>query len=381
MPALPETAARHRVTLLVGGTEISGWESYDVSVSLTEPGTFTLRMPFDREAWDLCKPDREVRVLIDGVAILTGFIDDCDAPEDGDTLDVVGRDKIGRLVQESAPGINFGGLAVRELIAKLASPWFASVTLSNARNRNVIRGRGRKARASGDDLKVNTRQVGTQTEPGQTRWSIIEQLLEQSSYLAWSSGDGEELIVGQPNYSQVPQYTFFKPAPGTKRARESTVLGMGIRRSVGDRYSRVLVVGSGHGTDANYGAAVAGRWGEAKNNPATFEGEGLDFIYPKRLVVVRSLSSTAEAKELAEREMARRDAQGSLVTVRAPGHGQVAAGLRPTLFAPDTLANVEDERTGTKGTYVVVSCTYRSSRDGGEETQMQLAKKGSELGR
>jgi prophage tail gpP-like protein len=98
-----------RATLIVDGHEIVGWQSYEITVSLTEPGTFKLQMPFSREAWDLCRPDRPVRVAIEGTPILTGFIDDSPSTEDGDTLEVTGRDKVGRLVQESAPGINFGG--------------------------------------------------------------------------------------------------------------------------------------------------------------------------------------------------------------------------------------------------------------------------------
>jgi prophage tail gpP-like protein len=153
-----------------------------------------------------------------------------------------------------------------------------------------------------------------------------------------------------------------------------------VRRSTADRYSRVICVGSSIGTTVSYGKNVTARYAEAKNNPATAEGDGLDFSAPKRLIIMRSPSSQAEARELAEREMARRDAHGAGITAVCAGHGQVISGSStPTIFAPDTLASVEDERTGMQGIFLIVACTYRSNRIDGETTTMELVKSGSDL--
>ena len=250
---------------------------------------------------------------------------------------------------------------------------------SNARNRNVIRGRGRKAKAAGEPLKLTTgKKIGTRIEPGQTRWQVIETLCAQAGALVWSAGDGTELVVGQPNYDQEPQFRFFMPAANSTRIDESTVLGMGVRERTADRYSRVIVVGSGTGTDVNYGSRVASRYGEAKDNPNTKEGDGDAFSAPKRLIVQRSVASIAEAQELARREMARRDAHAQGLTVRCAGHGQIVAGAFTTIFAPDTIASVEDERTDTKGNYLITACTYRSGRTG-EETLITLVPSGADL--
>ncbi|MDQ3295069.1 MAG: hypothetical protein M3619_00605 [Myxococcota bacterium] len=371
---------KHKLSIIVSGVEIEGWEVYEVNVSMTAvPGTFTMRLPFNREAWDACREDRPCQILVDGTPIVTGFIDDSDCSEDGDWIDITGRCRMARLL-ESAPAISFAGLGIKELAAKVVTPWFSSVTLSNARNRTIVRGRGKKARTASEPVKINTK-VGTQIEPGQTRWAVLERLLEQAGYLAWSSGDGRELVIGKPNYDQGIQFRFFRPAPGSARATQSTVVGMHVRRSTGDRYSRVIVVGSGSGTDVNYGAKVAARYGEAKNNKDTTEGEGRDFIVPKRLIVVRSVKSTDDATELAQAEMARRDAQGNTLTVRASGHGQVIAGSFTTLFGTDLLATVQDEVTGLNGIYAIVACRYSSGRGDGEETVMDLVRRGTEVTR
>lgn len=375
------TTPDHVITIVVGGTQIFGWETYEISVSMLTPADhFQIRCPFDRGVWDQCKTDQPVKIMIDDTVVLNGFIDERLVPEDDEVVELVGRCRVGRLIDESAPGINYANLEMLQLIQQVAAPWFPTVTFSNARNRRVVRGRGKKAKAGGEPVKLfSGKKIGSHIEPGQSRWTVIESLCKQAGFIAFASGDGTELIVGKPNYDQELQYRFFMPKADSTRTGESTVRGMGIHESVTERYSRVIAVGEGVGTEANYGAAVASRYGEAKNNPATPDGDGLDFTQPKRLIVKRSLASQAEALELATREMAVRDARGHKIVVRADGHGQIIAGSEVTLFAPDCLAAVEDERTGTVGTYIVTNCTYRCGRGRGEETSMDLLPKGSEL--
>lgn len=389
----------HDVSIVVAGREIEEWESYEIEVSMLEAvDHFAVRMPFRRDVWDICQKDLPVQVLIDNTPIVTGRILGRDIPEDSDTIEIVGVDNCGRLVKESAPGISYKGLGIKELVQKLADPWFDFVTLSNARNRDVIRGNGKKARgrrkrrrgsvvkhgpvnqSRSDEsaLKLNS-EVGTQIQPGMMRWQVIETLCKEAGYLCWSSCDGRELIVGEPDYDQEIQFRFFMPARDSRRRDESTLIGLGVHESIADRYSRIIVVGSGQGTDSSYGASVASRYGESRDNPDTVDGEGRDFDAPKRLLLQLDVKSSAQAEELADREMDRRDSLGNTWTARAPGHGQVIAGIYTTLFAPDTLAELEDERTGFKGTVLITGCTYKSSRKDGEETILHLVPAGARL--
>ncbi len=372
------TTPSHDISAIVFGSQVTNWQTYEITVDMTRPcDSFSMRVPFSREVWDLLQPDLPIKILVDNTAILTGFIDEELVPEDDESVEIVGRCKVGRLVKESAPSLNFAGLGIKELITAVAGEWFDFVTFSNARNRAVIRGKGRKSKAAGEPVKLNTR-VNTQISPGQKRWEVIETLCKQAGFLCWSSGDGRELIVGEPNFVQEPQFRFFMPAKNSRRTDEATVRGMGVHRSTADRYSRIICVGAGSGTDANYGSSVAARYGEAKDNPITPEGDGEDFSAPCRLVIQRPVQSSADARKHAEREMAERDAHGEGMTVRCAGHGQVVDGIYTTLFAPDTIASCEDERTGTVGLYLIVSCTYRSGREG-EETVMRLVPIGTEL--
>lgn len=372
----------HTISIVVGGVQLVGWETYEIHASMLELDPhFSVRMPFSLDVWNACKPDLPISVLIDDVVVLAGFVDERLVPEDDDdAVEIVGRSVGGRIVQESAPSINFAGLDMFNLITQVVAPLGIDVTFSNARNRTLLRGRGQKAKAAGEPIIIKTKKViGDRIEPGQKRGEVIKKLCKQAGYLAWLSGDGTELVVGEPNYNQEIQWTFFKPKADSTRSDEATVLGLGVRESTADRYSRVICVGSGVGTDVNYGPQVAARYADAKNNPATPDGDGLDFSSPKILIVVRAAQSALEAKELAVREMAARDVDAVRFTAVAPGHGQVLSGTQPTIFCPDTLALCEHEGSGVAGIFLVTSCVYRSNRKSGETTTMELVKKGALL--
>lgn len=372
--------ANHRISIAVAGTEIKGWSSYTLDVSMLRPAdSFTLTAPFSRKVWDLCTPDMPIRIFVDDVNVLTGFIDDREKPSGQDTITIAGRDRVGRLVQESAPSIDFQKMTATGLIRAAADPWFTLIKTSNLENRQVMRGRGAKVKSASEPVFLDTRR-STRIDPGQMRWTVIEEVLRQTGWLAWSSGDGLSLIVAKPNYFQPPQYRIFHPAEKTKRGSEGNAISFGVADSTGDRYSKIVVVGSGQGDASNYGDGVAARIGTAKDNELTADGDGADFTAPKRLLILEDLQSRAEATAFAKREMARRKASGHRVTVTMPGHGQsYGPGARPTLYAVDTMAVVQDEMTGIYGEYMIASLKFSSSRDAGETTELDLIPYGTEV--
>lgn len=372
----------HDVCIVVNGTRITKWETYELTLDMQRfDDHFTVTMPFDLDVWRLLRKDAPVKLFIDDSQYIDGYLDTKVLPEDEEVIQITARDRMGRVVQDAAPGIRFSGMLTNDLIKALVSPWFTDITNSNANNRRVLRGRGLKAKAGSEPLHLYAqKKLGNIIEPGQTRGAALQLLLRQLGLIAFSQGDGKSLFVGKPNYDQEPQFRFFMPKAGSARIDEATVRAMGVHESTADRYSEVICVGSGTGTDENYGPRTASRYGVAKDNPATPDGTGLDFTAPKRLVVTRQVASAAEAKELATREKAQRDAAGDRITVRAAGHGQKSRSSSfVTMFVPDTLAIVEDERTETKGIYILTKCVLRGNRKGGEETSIELLRKGSEL--
>ncbi|MGL5361516.1 MAG: phage baseplate assembly protein [Bosea sp. (in: a-proteobacteria)] len=362
---------KHTVSVIVGGVEIDGWTSYSISTSLLTPSdAFRLTRPFDRDAWSLCRPSAEVSILIDGVALVTGYIDDLEVPSEGDEMTIVGRDKIGQLVQESAPAFSFASMDAISLISKLAAPYFQSISRSNERNRRVVRGRRGRVVDNSPVVLRKRKADTTRVEPGQMRWAVIEKVLEKIGCIAISSGDGKELIVYNPNdEKQEPQFRFFRPRPGSARVAEGNV-SIGEKRSVGDYYSRIDVASTG---TASADGGAASYVGTAKDNPTTDGGEGLRLLRPKKLVLLRPVRTIEEARDLARRELARRLFGTLMIPAVASMHGQrIKGGRDVTLFAIDTVATVENEMTGTKGLFRIVSCEYSSDRPSAETTRMEL---------
>lgn len=364
---------RHEVTITVAGKKIGGWTEYSIECSMLAPAdAFSLTRPVSREVVNLCETDAPVSVQIDGTTVLNGRIGAVRGGATDGTMVVSGRDLSGRLVQESAPGVQYAGLKLVELVKRLASPWFTNVVLSDARNRAVRRGKGYHAPAPTEPLVLDAVTAGGRIEPGQMKWQVIEELVTQAGYLCWSSADGKELVIGKPNYSQAIQWQFVV-AEG-----RSTVLDLTTEDNVEDGYSRILVVGASRGTDADYGTGPSERAGEWLDFPGP-EGVGGDFQAPKRLVLgQQKLRSSAEGKQLAEREARRRNRNRRMVTVEAPGHGQIVRGATPTIFAPNTMAHVVWEAWGLDGAYLVTGCKFASKRDD-ERTSLQLVPKGTEL--
>lgn len=371
----------HRVTIAIGNQQIDGWKDYEITSSMVEPtDSFHITRAFDKLAWDLCKLDSKVKVAIDGTVILDGFIDARVKHAADGTMEISGRDKAGRLVQESIAQVaGLDGLTMVDAIVKLAAPWFTDVVLSDARNRNIRRGRGHRAPAAGEPAiftvkgKLDEEHAG-RVDPGETRWNVIEQLVSSVGVLCWSSADGRELVVGKPNYGQAIQYLFRHSLE-----QGSTVKDLVYEESVLDGYALIEIHGAGAGDASNYGDDVTSYIGTAKDGPKP-DGTGADFQFPKRLAhFQRAIQDNAEAARAATREMTRRNFKRRHVTVSVPLHGQVVAGTIMTLFAPNTLARVIDTDLELDAIYLLYACSYKGDREGGETTEIMLVPRGTEF--
>ncbi len=384
---------RHRVSVFVNERQLENWLSYEIVNDMLEPAdAFRLAIPFSKGLWDRVAPDALVDVYIDDTRVLRGFIDTRtknSAKGSGSVIEIDGRDKGGRLVDESMPLVRFANLTIQELAERACGidpkaptepRWFDRVALSNARNRALVRGGGAKAKAPKEPPIDSGRNIAKKVNPGETRWQALAYFLQEAQLLAWSSADGKEFIVGRPNYDQERQYSFFHAAHGSLRYAEVNVLSLAIQDSTAERYSLITACGTGKGNSTNYGSNVLNRRATVKNNQATIWGEGKDFTAPKRLLVPSSDLRTGEdAKKCVVRVAAERDATAHEVSITAAGHGQIVRGREPTLFAFDTIAHVEDEEVGLSADYLVTRVQFTGDREGGERTELRLVSKGTEL--
>lgn len=376
---MADESKAHRISISVQDKTIEGWTEYEIGASMVEPAdTFSLTRPFSLDAWKLCRKDARVRIAIDGVVRIDGFIDTRSKASVAGTMSIEGRCKVGRLVQTSIATIGgLDGLSLVDAVKKLAGPEFAVVTLSDARNRAVSRGKGGRAQAQGEPAIFNVKgkldeDHAGRLDPGEMRWNVIEQLCSSIGLACWSSGDGRELVVGKPNYRQDVQYLLRH-----SRSRGSNVMDMSLSESTRNRYAMIEAHGTGRGGDDDYGQGVISHAGSAFDGPGD-DGTGVDFTYPKRLVLSQTaLQSNAEAGRAAARDMTRRNFERQQVTIQAPLHGQRFRGDVITLFAPNTLARVIDDDLGLDNVFLIYEVRFKGSAKGGETTDLKLVPRGT----
>jgi prophage tail gpP-like protein len=374
---------RHTISVVVDQQQIGGWTEYEISTSMIEPAdAFSMRRPFDPQSWNILRRDARVRVFIDGTTILDGFIDRRTKRSKDGTLEIAGRDRSGRLVQESAPKINYEGLELTEAIKRLADPWFTKITLSDARNRTLRMGKSRRVPALNEPIIVRRSSSGSgRVQPGTMRWAVIEELVSQVGLIVWSSADGRELFVGQPNNSQRPTFLVYK----TRGAgAQSTCKDLIQDEDNGDRYSLIKCVGTGGGTEQDFGAACSSREAFVVDNEDNIEdGTGRDFQYPKRLFLPeKNFDSNNDASRVAGLEQARRDFRRLHYSATMMYHGQwPQPGAQPIIFSPNTVATIRDEDHDPilEDDGMIYACSYRRSRGEGETTMIEMVPTGTAI--
>lgn len=377
---MPKT---HLITAIVEGQEVSGFQSGNIESSMITPADkFVLRMPLTELAWRTLRRGARITIIADrSTTLLDGFIDRRHAQGAADVLEIEGRDRVGRLVDESAPAIDYTGMTILEAVKRLASPWFTRITVDDGRNRRLRRGKGRRV-ASGTEpvvtFNVKVPRRGN-VHPGESRWQLIHEICSRAGLVCYSSSDGKELFVGKANKTQSAQYLFALTEPGS--SMQNTVSDLEIIEDDGDRFSMYLVAGTGGQGDTNYGKNVSDNRGRAFDNPFnTIDGTGRDFIHPKRLFLPeRAFDSYADAQNVAELEKNRRDYHRHMATATMEGLGENIGGPEPTLFAPDTVGRVVVEKLRIDDSYLITSCSYSFARDNGDTTVCHMVPAGTEI--
>lgn len=378
---MPES---HVVTVIVEGQQVDGWQSGNVESSILTPADkFVLRTPFTLRAWNTLRRDARTTILVDGTTLLDGFIEKRVRHGKAGVLEVSGRDRVGRLCDESAPSIDYSGMLMLEAIRRLASPWFSpdQVVISNARNRRLRRGKGKRIAASTEPVvTINVRVPRRgQVHPGESRWHLIHEIASRNGYIVFSSADGKELVVGLAHQSQEAQYLFYLGEPGDPN---NNVKDLTITEDDGDRFSLYLCSGVGGQGDTNYGANITDNRGVAFDNPFNrIDGTGRDFIHPKRMALPeRAFDSYDDADRVARNEQARRDYKRHIVSAEMATMGQaLGSDDTVTLFSPDTVGRVVDTQAGIDDKYYIASCSYSFNRDNGDFTTCHMVPVGTEI--
>ena len=304
---------RHHLTVAVDGVELDGWKTAAIESDILTPGdAFTLTRGYDALAYKRLRLDAEVTLLVDGTPILNGFIETRRGNWQGFTI--AGKDRVARMVAESAPlDLDLAGRDLVSVAGELAAPWFERIVLSNAENRELMRGGGRKGH--GRPL-LNPSTDARRVAPGASKWEALDELLQRAGYLAWSSGDGQSLIIARPGFGQEVLHVFHV-AEGSCNCAD-----ISYNESNASRYALIVAIGTGRGDDLNHAAHSLARWAASRDNPEALDGTGENFLHAKRLVLPVEATSVEDCQRQADQERAEREAQAFQVDILAWSWGQ-----------------------------------------------------------
>ena len=373
-----------KIRVEIDGARLERRLSFSLSRDmLTESDQLTLTYPATGRMLSTLRLDASVRVYFDGIQMFTGRLPDID--HSGGRVTITVRDGIDRLLETSVPGVGFrlsNQLSVA--IRSITSPWFDSVVFSNATDRRLIAGRGKKARVSAEPFITasSIRALGRYVDAGELRWAALSRVLNTFRLLAWSSADGKSLIVSRPNYNQTTTHRLI-------RAERSNVISMRRGRSIAGRYQSLELSGTqtAPGIPPPPIFTQPGRkpkkrvQGSSRGRVTDSSG---DFLAPKRLLINNGSIYPKDAQATAERIFGQQQARADTVQTVAPGFGQGR-----TLYNFDTVASVTmtepATQRGREQTAILRAAPYYMTAirydeiDSNQRSQIELLPVGTQL--
>ncbi len=427
----PKTAAPEIELVTETGVVLTRWLSYSFNshfLTPTDAWNFTLD-PHDQDGEkleaDAVAPGRRVYLLLKGRTQGTGYIDEIAATADkssGVVWSVSGRDLLSPAVDgyvtperpQFAPTMTL----LDAMIAVFGPYGFdtrAKYAPSNDLNRNLVTGGfggfgggptaaereqelgrlirsafNREAPEDKEDSDFDARQAMEASEfaqrckphPHEGAFGYAARVLQRFGLWIWLTGDGKQIVVGKPNFTQAPIYSLRRRYKG----QENNILRGSVSRNIGEQPT--VIIASGHGGG---GAGKHCRIRAVMRNPAVdapdtdaivkeWKGKGAieitsKYAGPKMTSHVgkpvflhdQDARTQAQIEAFCRREMALK-VQKSLAThYTVQGHEESGA-----LWSVDTMATVIDEPAGVAEDLWVLSRTFVKSRSGGTTTELEL---------
>ena len=108
----------------------------------------------------------------------------------------------------------------------------------------------------------------SETQPGETRWSVISRISKHIGVAAWMTSDGQ-LCVSRPDYNQAPVGKLFTHMDNEGNTTDSNCL-MSISLDTGNRHSDYLCLGQGRQNATSAGVDLAGFTANARDPSRAF---------------------------------------------------------------------------------------------------------------
>lgn len=314
--------------LAIDGTLYGGWTKVRIQRSIEQlADTFELQVT---ERWPGQSERRPIRagqaceIKIDGKVVITGYVDDVAPVYDArqHTLSVVGRSRLGDLVDCSPGPRNFVDQTLPQIAKRLLQPFGIGVVV---------------------DTDAGGKFFGQQKlSVEQTVFEFLAARARTRGVLLISNSDGDLVIA----------------RAGSRRTSVALELGKNIlrasgRHSVRDRFGEYVILGQGFTDDDNDAESQSGLRGVAVDSVIGRQR------YRPQTVLANGPTTALECRQRAEWERSRAfgRSQGIVYTVNGWGH---AGGL----WEPNTLVRVRDDYMQIDEERLIVSAQYLLDGEG-----------------
>lgn len=330
------------VRLVVGGSELEGWESFEIESNLLTPAdafSFTSQNSAGELA-GVVNPGDSAKVVVDGEVQLDGFVDE--VAYQGGRVVITGRDQIGHLVDCSAEPRSYSKMKLDTLAEKIAGAWVPVWQV--------------------DPLVTLTLHSYIKVDGGESVWDVLARLARKDKALLWLDAQGVGHI-GRPTYTGAVVHAIRHCV--REGGQRSNVWDPEVTISGRDRFSSLTVIGSSGNT--------RGTWGSSALQSRTVDDA--EVPNDRRLIIPDGDTKTLkQAQDKAEDEVERRFFEGTTARYTAPGFcGEPAVkGATPALFQIDQRVSLLDEYAGLDGVYYCTGRQFRCSLDEGYTTRLEL---------
>lgn len=396
-------AMTHEVAILAGadGFRLDTWDRYEVSLSMTQPGTpWTVTLFRSRRAesawdrvWRALRLGDPMAFSIDGAVQMNGAIEevtDGSDPDQGDTLTVSGRDLSGPALRWDAdPRVRLKGLTLEEAMQRLFAPLGIAVRVGedvdSTREVQLGTARNRRARRS---TRPRRHPVDlSRPQPGEKVWQVADALCRRFGYMLWVAPHPEQglsVAVDVPAYTDAARFELrrrYHPdrAPGEERYTDDTNILRATRRvSVRDVPTEVTVY-----TGSARGASLSSRSTQTLLNAGMFDetvngGVRINTAL-QHPMHIRAQRARTPAAALQTAQRAINDAMRGFrtYTCAVQGHGQRQRDGRVRLYAVNTMARVIDDGRSMDEPMLIQDLTFRGDAEAGSLTELTLGPVGA----
>ena len=410
-PAAPDKQ-QVRVRLMDAQVDLTRWTHYSFSSNFLTPSDGWSCTIGDgnlsEKEHNALVPGARVRLYVDKNPLAEGFIDAVSVDADrggGVQYTIEGRDRLGLVVDSTAdPRMQFKkGATLADVLKELFIPFGFTedgFKIDNDANRDAktggIRGvpmsKGGKKKPPKPLKNFVLHQLKPHNHEGV--YAFASRITQRFGLWIWCSADGENLIVGRPDFTQEPRYELRRLRDGT-----TNVLSGTVKFDMTDQPSVLFADGFSGGGEFGKGriksfcvnpyfgvdeegfvlddvAELAAKFPDAEQVLMTiqpYKRRRVDVPIRPMFLHDEESKTQEQLNNFVRREMSLLLRKSLTAHYTVEGHGQMVDGA----FTPwdiDTVVTVKDDVAGIYERMYVIGRTFEKARSGGTHTRLELVR-------